>query len=316
MSLSRVLPHTGKLSGLCVASAIALMAGAANAITLTPTTDANVLAGSILGPGITIVGTPTFTGGSNQAATFTGGINPVGFDTGIVLMTGDVADIPGPNSTNSSPETEGLGGSGGPADPSVGLAGAGEADLTALVGTDTHDAAVLQFDFMFTGGGGGDLFFNYVFASEEYIDFVGSSFNDAFGLFVDGMNIALLPAPCSGAVTINNVNGSTNAACYRNNVENTNGYPNLGLDTAFDGLTIVLTASATGLSAGTHTIKFAVADTSDEILDSGVFIQAGTFANEEIPSTPPTTQIPEPGAMALFAFGLAGLGFARRRRTS
>ncbi len=149
------------IAGVASAAAIVLGGSQVHAIVLTPTTDATTLANSILGPGISIVGSSeTFTGLAGQAATFTGGSDPVGFPAGIVLMSGNVADIPGPNPTNSSPEIEGIGGSGGVADPSTPMGGAGDADLSALVGgAFTFDAAVLQFDFQFDGGLGGDLFF-------------------------------------------------------------------------------------------------------------------------------------------------------------
>ena len=130
----------------------------------------------------------------------------------------------------------------------------------------------------------------------EYIDFVGSSFNDVFALFVDRENIALIPA--LPPVAVNTVNGSTNSAYYRNNVANTNGFGDLLLDSAFDGLTTVITATKLGpLSAGLHSMKFAVADTADGRLDAAVFIQAVAFL------TPIRGNIPEPAALALMGIG-------------
>jgi len=55
----------------------------------------------------------------------------------------------------------------------------------------------------------------------------------------------------------------------------------------------------------------AVADTSDHILDAGVFIQGGTFSSEPI-----NPDIPEPGTLALLGGGLLALGLARRLRRS
>lgn len=288
------------------------MNSGAHAIVLSPTTDADTLVNNVLGGGVSVVGIPTFTGIAGQAAEFAAGTNPVRFSNGIVLMTGNVNDIPGPNFTNALAETEGAEGSGGPADPSLFLGQPEDTDLDALVGTTTFDTAVLEFTFQFgDGSGGGDLFLNFVFASEKYVDYVDTIFNDAFALLIDGTNIATLPAPCIGPVTINNLNSSTNSACYRNNVANTNGFTNLGLDTAFDGLTTVITARSLALGAGQHTMKFAVADTSDGILDAAVFIEQGSFSNEPLVTTG-ATGIPEPGTLAIFGFGLVGFAFMRR----
>ncbi len=51
--------------------------------------------------------------------------------------------------------------------------------------------------------------FRYIFASEEYLSFVGGIYNDVFGLFITRgnttQNIAVLPNN-KGVVSINNVN--------------------------------------------------------------------------------------------------------------
>ncbi|WP_310429805.1 choice-of-anchor L family PEP-CTERM protein [Chamaesiphon sp. VAR_48_metabat_135_sub] len=156
---------------------------------------------------------------------------------------------------------------------------AGDADLSALAGGgSTFDASVLTFDFTSTSS---DIFFNFVFASSEYPQYVGTGFNDIFGLLVDGQNIALIPGTTT-AVTINNVNAGANAGFFNDNSAGSFG------NIPYGGFTTVFTASLLGLTPGTHTMKIAIADIADSSLDSAVFIEAGTFS-----STDPTA-VPEP----------------------
>ena len=55
---------------------------------------------------------------------------------------------------------------------------------TSLINGTTFDAAILSFTL--TPLASGNLSFTYVFASEEYPEYVGSQFNDAFRLLVNG----------------------------------------------------------------------------------------------------------------------------------
>jgi len=52
---------------------------------------------------------------------------------------------------------------------------AGDTQLDGLAGYPTHDAAVLEFDFVANTD---KIQFRYVFASDEYNEYVGSNFND------------------------------------------------------------------------------------------------------------------------------------------
>jgi hypothetical protein len=267
------------------------------------TSSAATLVNTIVGGGVTIIGTPTYIGSTNQSATFTNGADSVGIGSGIVLTSGLATGISGANTQAN--ETLGAGGTDD--NLSTNLGTPGNAQLTAISGFTTWDAAVLDFDFQFGDGTSVDnsLFFNFVFASEEYLDYVNTAYNDVFAFFVDGVNIGLVPG--DGPITVNNVNPLVHSAYYINNIGNTNGYAVAGLDIKYDGLTTVITATKTGLAAGTHHMTFAVADASDHILDAGVFIQAGTFS-----STP--TTVPDAGSsLLLLGIGLAGLRAWRKR---
>ena len=100
-----------------------------------------------------------------------------------------------------------------------------------------------------------------------------------FGFFLNGQNIALLPDGIT-PVAINNVNGgnplgsnASNPAYYINNDLNDGGG---AIDIEADGLTVVLGAQA-GLVSGVNHIKLAISDAGDSILDSWVFLEAGSF---------------------------------------
>ena len=117
------------------------MAGAAQAVlVVTPNQTANDLVNTLLAgsSGITftnaqVVGDPT----GVQNGTFAGGNSAsLGFDSGIVLSSGNVSDLP-------------LASSGFPTGASTDLSHPGDAKLDPLVTPQTtQDASVLKFDFV------------------------------------------------------------------------------------------------------------------------------------------------------------------------
>lgn len=82
------------------------------AITVTTTGDANTLASTILGSGISLVGSATYTGAAVASGTFTGGLaSGIGIDSGILLTSGNAQLAVGPNNSSGATGNNGLAGS-------------------------------------------------------------------------------------------------------------------------------------------------------------------------------------------------------------
>jgi plastocyanin len=220
----------------------------------------SALVTALVGGGVT-TSNVTYVGANVAAGTFSGGAGIVGFDSGVILSTGDVANVVGPNQLDDVTTINGT---------------AGDAQLTALSTFATFDAAVLEFDFTPQTD---TAVFRFVFASDEYNEFVNTQFNDVFAFYVNGVNCALVPGT-STPISINTINNGnplgtnpTNPTLYRNNDLQDGGT----LNTEMDGLTVVLTCIAGVTPDATNHIKLAIADASDEEWDAVVFLQANSL---------------------------------------
>lgn len=241
------------------------------------------LAGLLVGSEVTLSNI-SFTGDSRGSGYFSNGIGDTGLESGVILGSGKVIDVEGPNTLDYTTTEFGR---------------AGDSDLNTLIpGYITYDATVLEFDFQCPESTEGEdvISFHYVFASEEYNEYVNSPYNDVFGFFLNGANIALLP-DTSIPVSINNVNNGystggglpgtnpSNPAYYRNNDLNDGGG---AIDIEADGLTVVLGAQA-NIEPGVNHIRLAIADAGDYQLDSWVFIEEGSFHCAPL-NQPPTAE--------------------------
>ncbi len=270
----------------------------------------------LIGNGI-VSSNHSFIGDSTQIGFFSDQSALIGMDSGIVLSTGNVDSIGNigitdtlwdyiwdstwTNIIDSTPiyETAFL---------STSFFGNSDPDLLTIANSvpgligqtftvsSTGDVAVLEFDFIPSSD---TLRFNYVFASEEYLDFVNSSYNDVFAFLISGpgisgpyatpigfpngaMNIAEVPnSNPSLPITISTVNNVLNDQYYN--------HDSTASVSAFNGYTDIFTAEAVVIPCEKYHIKLAIADGTDQGFDSAVLLDAGSF--ETFRPGPPNIQV-------------------------
>ena len=234
----------------------------------------------LLGGGVT-ASNHSYQGANAQIGWFNGVNTSLGLDSGIIMSTGDIYLVDPINIGN------------GITMPPIAVT---DPDLLnvansvpGLIGqtfsvSSVNDIAVLEFDFIPKSD---TISFRYVFGSEEYFGFENTQYNDVFGFFLSGpgisgpyangsINLAVIPNSVPELpVTISSVNSVTpiNQQYF---VDNT-----LGLDTiaTADGLTTVFTAKALVQCNETYHIRLAIADGVDGLLDSYVWLEAGSFSS-------------------------------------
>lgn len=239
--------------------------------TSTALTPAQLVQTVLLGTGVT-ASNITYNGDPSAIGSFNGASSNIGLASGLIMASGDIANAIGPNDSGSQSTSFG--------------ASSSDPDLAAIALGSLNDAGILEFDFIPTSD---TLKFRYSFGSEEYMVFANSNYNDAFGFFISGpipsgglytnQNIALLPNSTT-PVTINNVNLTVNPSYYFDNGNgNGSGTAPDGLTIQYNGFTDLLTAIAPVICGQSYHIKIAIADVFDGSYDSGVFLEAGSFAS-------------------------------------
>lgn len=217
---------------------------------------AEQMAEAIFGNGIEIT-SASYTGAASASGiysdgnTIAPGVTPS--DSGVILSTGRATDF-----TNSSGSSD----TNTSASRTTQHGTAGDADLTEIAGGQTYDAAVFEAEFIPDGS---TLSMQFVFSSEEYLEYVGSGFNDAVSVWVNGVEATLVVG--DGGVTINNINPNSNSDLYVDNPASADTY-----NTEMDGFTVTLRLTAPVNPGEVNTIKIGIADTGDAQYDSNLLI--------------------------------------------
>jgi hypothetical protein len=253
----------------------------------------NYVQNVLLGGGVT-VSNITYNGVNGnlvdaKVGQFTDPSSSIGLSNGMILATGNANVATGPNNNVGAGNSAGIANSG--QDP----------NLTAITTNTLFDQCIVEFDFVPLGD---TLSFNYVFASEEYPEYVCSEYNDVFGFFLTGnnpsggtynaFNLARVPTPgvpgsfTNTPVAINTINsGSVGANGTASNCSavdpswaayNIYYVSNTTNNYQYDGRTVSLPVFALVNCGETYHIKMAIADVGDGAFDSGVFLEAGSFA--------------------------------------
>lgn len=203
---------------------------------------------------------------------------------GVVMTTGNISVAPGPNNQiGSAAPIEGF-----YSDP----------DMAPIATDVVKGCSTLDFDFVSLSG---QVSFNYMFASEEYPEYVCSQYNDVFAFFVTGpdpetgeevtRNIAIIPntvsdsVPDGIAVAINSVNpgvagtyGGSGLGCYYDYSTYYVDNSDVSEGVQYDGYTAKLAASTTVLPCQVYHMHISVCNVGDNNYDSGVFLEGGSFA--------------------------------------
>lgn len=208
-----------------------------------------------------------FNGTDQSYGYFDGSGSGFPFNSGIVLSTGRLQNVPGPNTSLSDDDAPNW---------------VGDNDLEAILNEpNTLNATILEFDFTSIAD---QINFNYIFASEEYQEGNANTcqYSDLFGFLIRPVsstqytNIALVPNTQT-PVKVTTVHSGIPGACPPINAAYFGSWNNASAPINFNGQTAVLTATANVVPNETYHVKLVIADEQNYRYDSAVFLQAGSF---------------------------------------
>lgn len=195
---------------------------------------------------------------------------------GIIMSTGDVKNALGPNN-NSQASTK--------------LNFLSDKDINIISGNKgCYDTALFEFDLVSKTD---KIQFNFLFASEEYPEYVNKNVNDTFAFIVTNTktktskNIAILNENENIPITVDNINHVNNSSYYTPNIgwskklltTYKNDIQKLELPFVFqyDGFTKLLSATTNVIPNVKYHFKLGISDVGDQLFDSAIFLEANSL---------------------------------------
>jgi hypothetical protein len=232
------------------------------------TDDAAALASALLGGGTAVtITSATYSGAASASGTYVDG--PMNlkkgslFTTGAALLSVPPDDGPSTSQSNDLP---------------------GDALCDALIpGYTSYDAAKLTVTFDLEAGYDG-ISLNSVFGSEEFPEWVNTSFNDVYGVYLNGQQVAF--DNNGNPITINGPFFASSEVVVAPATE-----------TEYDGSTGVLQTKAPLVGGSTgNVLQIVICDAGDHVFDSGVFIaNLNGCVGDDCSGTKPCTTIDDDG---------------------
>ncbi len=189
------------------------------------------------------------------------------FESGLVLSTGRLNNVDGPNNRLSDDDAPGW---------------VGDDDLEEVLGiSNTINATVLRFTFTPNAQ---NISFRYIFASEEYRanNRTTCDFSDAFAFLIRPLgsanyqNIAVVPGT-ETPVAVTTVRPQIAQFCDAINEDFFGQFNAVESPINFNGQTDILTAEANVIPNQTYEVKLVIADEGNARFDSAVFLEANSF---------------------------------------
>lgn len=213
--------------------------------------------------GISLVANSVKYIGSDNATSMFSGFNfggTVKMDkSGILLTSGDGA--PALNNTESS--------------YTQGNASAGDSEFDALAekafeqAGKTYDAAILEFSFTVTNPKIKSVSFDIIFGSEEYPQYIDTSYVDIAAVLVNGTNYGLFDGDPQKPLSI--VGNSVHSGSFFDNQLEADEIISL-YSIEYNGISPLMTVQIPLDGSDVYNVRLGIADTGDYAWDSGLFI--------------------------------------------